>query len=89
MLHQPVEEEVASEDIRDDSAAACLEKEINGLMKHVEADTGFDKTVKCSKQEVVVFLAGVEVLEECFEEVKEGKGKRRVVVVDEVEEKGV
>ena len=84
MLHQPVEEEVASEDIRDDSAAACLEKEINGLMKHVEADTAFDKTIKCSKQEAVV----VEVLEECFEEVKERKGKR-VVVFDEVEEEGV
>ena len=53
-------------------------------MKHVEADTAFNKTIKCSKQEAVV----VEVLEECFEEVKERKGKR-VVVFDEVEEEGV
>ena len=89
MLHQPVEEEVASQNIGENSTAPGLEEEINGLIEHVEADTGFDKTVKCSKQEVVVFLAGVEVLEECFEEVKEGKGKRRVVAVDEVEEKGV
>jgi len=72
MFHQPVEEEVASENIRDNSAAPSLEQEINGLIKHVEADTGFDKAIKSSEQVKVVV---VHVLEECFEELKGVKGK--------------
>lgn len=78
MFHQLVKEKVTSKYIGHNSTAPSLEQEINGLIKHVEADTGFDKAIKCSKQ-VVVVVTVIEVLEECLEQVMNVKG--RVVVV--------